>query len=1497
LDVGTGIGDYLIYTNSNQRVVAIEPHAPYIEKARERAPWVEFNNMDALEFFKKNEEVFECILMIDVIEHLNEENAIQLVKEAKKHCSNIIFAQIPIGLHEQNEDVWKLNGDEWQTHRSTWDSHNISKLGFDFIQIWNDWYKWEHNDNRTSIAFWTIQQFPLVSIIVPSYNQAEWLPFTLDSIIAQTYPLWEAVVVDDGSTDNTWEIIEKYSKKDNRIKGIHKENGGISSALNAGINAAIGKYFCWLSSDDLFYPNKLELQINVFQNLDESYGIVFGEFDLIDDKNNLTHLKQKKPFIDGLEFPQQLKYDMIDGCTVMIPMDIMREMNGFNTQFKHAQDTEFWFRLAAKGYKFFYLDKKLVKRRIHEAQGFTDFQLDCRYDGYAIVHFYLSRYSFRDFYKDVNWSNNESLKDFMAHFFDMILDEGCHINHNVINDKFWNWFVNGLLTLDKSTRAKIIYQGIDIFKKKQGEGKLFRKYLERFESAAKSTLKKNPINFSTNYKFEDITKFDRSSETTYSSVLYDFGLKAQKNNELKLAISVYKYLSDYSNPFTANSFKKFYELCFTYEEYHKFIKSFRRKNKITHFNDDTKLLYLWAILSIKSKDDVTEIIESISDKSKKERALSWFSGIFEITKVKDIHFWNYQVIPYKSEHIVKIKCSKCNSIILRKISFDLQKDKSAQKYLCTNCFTGFIFSEGNFEDYFKGKFVSDKEDRRFVNNPPKVVFVMRYTNIIGGGVKVAYKHMQWLHELGCNIITYSDAPKADWIKIPWKFIQVRDHYDIKELHADAVIVFSIYDVPKILTKVSSKKVYHLCQGYEGYHIGKDYEELRSDKYFYTTLHSFEVGNILVSNHLIKMFKEKFGRTGYYIPNSIDFNSFYPDAKIKKEPNSILFIGDPNYPLKGLKFLIESLLKLQNSPERLNNLKLYIVSGGTKQNYEKETKEIGGIQLHYLRGLSKNEVAELLNKVSLYVNCSWYEGFTLPALEAMACGTPVITTNNMGIESFCVGGVNSFIVEYGDINSLIKRILDILLYRVDVNSLIRNGFETALEYSDYNSAVKFLNEYSNILNYKFDKNKVERFLEKFSSDITSLKTNLENKIKKLTEDPIVSIIIVTYNQIQYTLKCIESIRDFVNMSYEIIVIDNSSTDNTLYELERQKDLILIKNETNLGFPTAVNQGITKATGKYILILNNDTILTENLVERMIEVAESDEKIGLVGPLSNEVSGLQKDENAIYSTIDEMFGYAARNRLVNKGQVLNFPRLAFLCTLIKREVIEKIGGLDERFSPGNYEDDDYCLRAQLAGYKAVIAKDVFIHHFGSKSFKADGNDAYRKRLEINREIFVDKWGGTPEEIWLQNKSVNSRQYYYSINKNLFLKYLERTKVHIADNEIDLAEKSVYEAVKTFDDNNSVITYIDLLNLGGNISLANNNLDAAAEYFETELTENSNSSSACLGLGQVLFIREQFEQAKVMFEWAIRYDNNNQHAVKFLAEVNEKLGHSIDHMSVVE
>jgi GT2 family glycosyltransferase/glycosyltransferase involved in cell wall biosynthesis len=415
-----------------------------------------------------------------------------------------------------------------------------------------------------------------------------------------------------------------------------------------------------------------------------------------------------------------------------------------------------------------------------------------------------------------------------------------------------------------------------------------------------------------------------------------------------------------------------------------------------------------------------------------------------------------------------------------------------------------------------------------------------------------------------------------------------------------------------------------------------------------------------------------------------------------------------------------------------------------------------------------------------------------------------------------------------------------------------------------------------------------------------KRNLLNHLTlKFSTPPKISIIIILHNNLEYTTKCLKSIKDFIKINYEIIVIDNSSTDKTYDYFKNEINYVkYFYNEKNIGFPAAVNQGINKALGDYILILNNDTILTENLVERLIEVAESEPKIGIVGPISNEVSGLQKDKNAKYNSIEEMHKYAAEIQQKNKGEILHFPRVAFLCTLIKREVIDKIGGLDERFSPGNYEDDDFCLRAQLAGYKTVIAKDVFIHHYGSKSFKANGEKAYAERLMKNQKIFVEKWGATPDEIWLQNKKIKPHQIYYPINKDLFKQYFDRARVHLLDKELDLAKENIILSIENYNSSSgTIISYLDLLNMAGNISLAANDLDNARKFFEMELNHNNNSAQACFGLGKIFYIINNLEAAKTMFEWALKNDPNLSQAKEALEDVNITLGYNKDHNSLVE
>lgn len=240
----------------------------------------------------------------------------------------------------------------------------------------------------------------------------------------------------------------------------------------------------------------------------------------------------------------------------------------------------------------------------------------------------------------------------------------------------------------------------------------------------------------------------------------------------------------------------------------------------------------------------------------------------------------------------------------------------------------------------------------------------------------------------------------------------------------------------------------------------------------------------------------------------------------------------------------------------------------------------------------------------------------------------------------------------------------------------------------------------------------------------------------------SIIILTYNQLEYTKLCIESIRRCTRRgSYEIIVVDNHSSDGTVAWLKMQSDIQAVFNSRNEGFPKGCNQGIAIAQGTEILLLNNDTIVTSHWLEDLCEVLYSDSKIGAVGPVSNSVSNCQKIEVS-YRDLNGIAKFSARNRNENRHMVEEKHRLIGFCFLIKRNVMEKVGLLEEGFSPGNCEDDDYSLRILQAGYRLFLCKGVFVHHFGGASFHRDA--AFDALLKRNHMVFRGKWGFAVDDI---------------------------------------------------------------------------------------------------------------------------------------------------------
>ncbi len=361
----------------------------------------------------------------------------------------------------------------------------------------------------------------------------------------------------------------------------------------------------------------------------------------------------------------------------------------------------------------------------------------------------------------------------------------------------------------------------------------------------------------------------------------------------------------------------------------------------------------------------------------------------------------------------------------------------------------------------------------------------------------------------------------------------------------------------------------------------------------------------------------------------------------------------------------------------------------------------------------------------------------------------------------------------------ENLLSLSTGNIDILQNLRNVYES---FADLQSVSFVESRIKDVLNWQMNRNSIQKG------------TRYIDGSPRLT-----SIVIPLFNNLEYTKQCIDSLEVSTQLPFEIILINNASTDGTkayIDKLAKQKGRInytTIHNVENVGFPGAVNQGLKVANGEYLVIANNDLIFTKEWLEKLISLAEQKKEYGIAAPMSNYVSGVQIDKTAKYSTIKEMFSHADKLKVNERGNYTEFPRAAFLCVLLKREVLTLLGGLDERFAPGNFEDDDYCLRLQLSGYKTVIARDVFIHHFGSKSFLAEGEKKYFAGLETNKQIFINKWGADPEDIWLKGISPNKRKTFIPFDSSRYIELNLRLQSLLSENDYFAAQLETEKIIK--------------------------------------------------------------------------------------------------------
>lgn len=220
----------------------------------------------------------------------------------------------------------------------------------------------------------------------------------------------------------------------------------------------------------------------------------------------------------------------------------------------------------------------------------------------------------------------------------------------------------------------------------------------------------------------------------------------------------------------------------------------------------------------------------------------------------------------------------------------------------------------------------------------------------------------------------------------------------------------------------------------------------------------------------------------------------------------------------------------------------------------------------------------------------------------------------------------------------------------------------------------------------------------------------------------SIITLTYNKLEYTKKFIESLYKYTK-DFELIIVDNGSTDGTVEYLKTIPDIKLIENKENQGFSKGNNQGIEIAEGEFIGFLNNDILLYPNWFEEVERVFQS-ENAAFVSP---------KHVNPSYDNTNEKdyINYFKKQSFSKKYEK-TFDEAVFSCVITKREVIDKIGTFDENYSPAFFEDNDFKIRAIQEGYGVFVVNSVCFFHFGSVTSKS-----FSAGFEKNRKYYYSKF----------------------------------------------------------------------------------------------------------------------------------------------------------------
>lgn len=266
-------------------------------------------------------------------------------------------------------------------------------------------------------------QRPTFSIVVPIYNEEKYIKEALDSILAQTDPDWEALLVDDGSTDATPGILDKYAASDARFRVFHKPNGGQSTAINKGVEEARGDWLCWLSGDDFFHPKKLEFNRGWILEYPEKKFFFSGHWLIEPDGNtidyNLDWLNLEK---SAYHLITLFRCNYVMGISICVERVSWVRNGGFDESLRHAHDLDMWLRLMINT-PTQYLPDRTCTMRYHAGQETARFPMAPLFDVAKSVIRLINDHPFQDLFPGVNLADYPTALDVFSRALDFVASE------------------------------------------------------------------------------------------------------------------------------------------------------------------------------------------------------------------------------------------------------------------------------------------------------------------------------------------------------------------------------------------------------------------------------------------------------------------------------------------------------------------------------------------------------------------------------------------------------------------------------------------------------------------------------------------------------------------------------------------------------------------------------------------------------------------------------------------------------------------------------------------------------------------------------------------------------------------------------------------------------------------------------------------------------------------------------------------------------------------